>query len=132
MCQTVGSFAERGQLSLYRSILRVAVKKMDTAKPPRGFGDKAEWTLVLNALHQAGKLTYKVESDTITIIEACGRFSHAELADSIHEVLSLFTVKSDEREFSANQLLEHLQRTPGYRTLSLETMHQVCSLGITL
>jgi len=46
--------------------LRVAVKKMDTAKPPRGFGDKAEWTLVLNALHQAGKLTYKVESDTIT------------------------------------------------------------------
>ena len=69
MCQTVGSFAERGQLSLYRYILRVAVKKMDTAKPPRGFGDKAEWTLVLNALHQAGKLTYKVESDTITIIE---------------------------------------------------------------
>ena len=78
------------------------------------------------------KLTYKVESDTITIIEACGRFSYAELADSIHEVLSLFTVKSDKRKYSANQLLEHLQRTPGYRTLSLETMDQVCSLGITL
>ena len=62
----LGSFAERGQLSFYRSILRVAEKKMDTVKPPRGFGDKAEWTLVLNALHQAGKLTYKVESDTIT------------------------------------------------------------------
>ena len=65
-------------------------------------------------------------------IEACGRFSYAELADSIHEVLSLFTVKSDKREYSANQLLKHLQRTPGYRTLSLETMDQVCSLGISL
>ena len=37
-----------------------------------------------------------------------------------------------EREYSTNKLLEHLQQTPRYRTLSLETLDQVCALEIAL
>ena len=37
------SFVQRGQHSVYRSMLRAAVKKIDPVKPVRAFGDKEEW-----------------------------------------------------------------------------------------
>ena len=61
------SFEARSQRSIYRSMVRVAVKKIDPVKPPRGFGDKDEWKAALLALQSAGKLAYSVESDTITL-----------------------------------------------------------------
>ena len=48
-------------------MLRVVVKKIDTVKPARSFGDKEEWKQVLIALQAAGKLTYEVGSDTVVL-----------------------------------------------------------------
>ena len=61
------SFAQRGQCSFYRSILRAAVRKLDKVRPARSFGDKDEWKAVLAALQEAGKLTYSALNDEITI-----------------------------------------------------------------
>ena len=64
--------------------------------------------------------------------KGAGSFSEEELAGSIHEVLSMFTAEGDEREYSTNQLMEQLQRTLRYRTLSLETIDQVCAFEVNL
>ena len=48
-------------------MLCTAVKKIDMVKPARRFIDKEEWKSVLMALQQAGKLTYKMESDMIIL-----------------------------------------------------------------
>ena len=61
------SFVERGQRSVYRSMMRAAVKTIDPVKPPRAFSDKDEWKAVLMSLQTAGKLTYFVDSDTIVL-----------------------------------------------------------------
>ncbi len=62
-------FVRRGQREsrVYRSMLRAAVRKIDTVKPARGFGEKEEWKQVLTALQAAGKLTYEVGSDTVVL-----------------------------------------------------------------
>ena len=60
------SFVQRGQFSVYRSILRNAVKKIDTVKPARSFGDKDEWKAAFMVLQEAGNLIYLAQSDTIT------------------------------------------------------------------
>ena len=62
------AFAHRGQRSLYRSTLRAAVKQLDLVKPARSFGDKEEWRSVLAALQEAGKLTYTVLDDQVTLV----------------------------------------------------------------
>ena len=61
------AFVSRGQHSFYRSTLRAAVKKLDKVKPARSFG--GEWKTVLEALQQAGKLSYVVLDDQISMPE---------------------------------------------------------------
>ena len=61
----LSSFRQRKQLSLYRSMLRAAVRKIDPAK--RAFGDKAEWVGLLQTLQQDGLLTYTAATDSIVI-----------------------------------------------------------------
>ena len=58
-------FGKRGQLSIYRSMLRSAVVKLDLIK--RTFKDKDEWKSVLSSLEQAGKLTYFLATDTVQL-----------------------------------------------------------------
>ena len=59
-----------------------------------------------------------------------GSISEGELAEVIHEALSEFTAEGAEREISAHQLLEQLQRNaPRYRTLTFEAINQVALLA---
>ena len=61
------SFKARGQGPIYRSSLRVAVRKLDMVKPVRSFGDKDEWKAALGHLATAGVLTYIEASDSIVL-----------------------------------------------------------------
>ena len=47
---------------------RAVVKQLDLVKPARSFGDKEEWRSVLAALQEAGKLTYTVLDDQVTLV----------------------------------------------------------------
>ena len=74
-----------GRTSVYRSMLRVAVKKIDTVKPPRSFGDKDEWKAVLKALQEAGKLTYSEQNDTILLCTDAAAVAAEALAKTAAE-----------------------------------------------
>ena len=57
------AFKSRGQTSIYRSMLRSAVEKLDKVKPARSFRDKDEWKAVLSHLATTGVLTYVLRRD---------------------------------------------------------------------
>ena len=61
------SFAERGQRSFYRSMLRAEVMKIDKVTPKRTFKDRDEWKALLDAMQKANIFTYSPETDTITL-----------------------------------------------------------------
>ena len=48
-------------------MLRQEVTGLDTVRPKRSFGDKGEWKAALATLEKEGKLTYSLETDTITL-----------------------------------------------------------------
>ena len=72
-------FAQRGQRSFYRSMLRAEVMKIDKVTPKRTFKDREEWkALVLEATQKAKVFTYSAETDTITLPTSADDTADAE------------------------------------------------------
>ena len=59
-------FAERGQRSFYRSMLRKQVETIDKAK--RSFKDREQWREVLSQLEKEGKLSYDAAGDNVALM----------------------------------------------------------------
>ena len=71
-------FAQRGQRSFYRSMLRAEVMKIDKVTPKRTFKDREEWKALLEAMQKAKVFTYSAETDTITLPTSADDTADAE------------------------------------------------------
>ena len=71
-------WAQRGQRSFYRSMLRAEVMKIDKVTPKRTFKDREEWKALLEAMQKAKVFTYSAETDTITLPTSADDTADAE------------------------------------------------------